>query len=70
MDWNHPITYIAAAVLATISGTIKHTVSTRKSLSGHKVHAAETFATKGELIRATDNLTDICNRIETKVDNL
>lgn len=70
MDWNQPVTYIAGVLLAAVSGTIKHTVSTRRSLASHKVHAAETFATKDELIRATDNLTAICTRIEGKVDNL
>lgn len=67
-NWNTPITWIAGLVATATAGVVKHSFGTRKSLTDHKTYAAETFATKDELRRSTDNLTQICVRIETKLD--
>jgi len=66
---NQPITWIFGVVTGVSGFVIKHSFGTRKSLADHKLHAAETFATKAELTKSTENLTAICTRIEIKLDS-
>ncbi len=66
--WKEPITYITGAVAGAATFVFNLTLGTRKSVADHKLHAAETFATKADLIRSVDNVTNICIRLEDKFD--
>jgi len=63
-----PITWAAGMIATAVGFVVRHSLGTRKSLSNHKVHAAETFATKNELKDAIKAQTDQSIRFEDKLD--
>jgi len=63
-----PVTWIVGTMTAVSGFVIRHSFGTRKALHDHKIFAAENFQTKGDSNRAIDGITNILNRIETKLD--
>lgn len=64
-----PITWAAGMLAAAAGFVARHSLGTRKSLSDHKLHAAETFATKIELKDAVKTQNDLWVRIDNKLDD-
>ena len=67
-EWFRPFVWFIAAAASVIAFIMRYAIGTRKSLSDHKVFAAEKFATKQDVNRGQDGIIATLTRIEQKLD--
>jgi len=66
--WKDPIGWVVGLVTTGSIGVVLHSVATRKKLGDHKLHASETFATKGEVIRSENRVLEFLKTMDAKLD--